>query len=242
MKRQIINSLLVALTAFVGIHTAQAENIGQGSIRVTLTAEDAANLQVRYQTEDGSVDQAITAEEVLKLSSFVVIDNGGDLKELQPALNSFHLERGSSIGFIMMGDDEDSLVRLNFQNAGITPELFLDFQWTPKFEILASAESKVEVLNQDDEVLHELGEDSLQILSSSGMEIRFVAPAPENDGDDQGGDNQDDGQQDNGNIDLGEQPASGGCSMVGTAGSAFNLSALLVLGSLAVAARRRSIR
>lgn len=240
MKRQTITSLLIAAAfAFGMANTARAEDIGSGSIRITVSAEQAANLKVRYHTENGSADQAVTAAEVLHLSSFNVLDNGNDLPELQPTQNAFNLYKDGNIGFIVTGDSEDEIVRLSLKEAGVSAELLLDFQWMPKFEILDLDAAKVEVLNADDEVLQEVGPDAVYLTSANGMAITFAVT---DDGIDDG---QDDGEDD-GNIDVGGdeldngQPASGGCSMTAaTAAGSMDLTAALAFGGMVLVARRR---
>jgi|GEM_PF-5479736 len=221
-------TLAAALIAASFTHaTAFAEAIGGGSIRVT-AAEPGTEIQIRYQTEQGTVTKFIAGTEVLHLSTFEIVDNGGLFPLLNPTQNTFNLYKDGSTGFVINGGSDD-LVRLSFEQAGTKEDLQLDFQWTPKLEILTGANDKVEVLDESDQLLHNVGEDALYLISNNGMAIRFVIPEVV----DQGG-----------NDEPADQPAppqaqaSGGCSMA--AGSAGTMSALgFLLPAVLVALRFR---
>src|SRR4029434_9932442 len=203
-------TLAAALIAAAFTHaTAFAEAIGGGSIRVTAAAP-GTEIKIRYTTEDGIVEKSIAGTEVLHLSRFTVDDQGGQFPLLSPASNQFSLYKSGTTDFIIMGGDED-LVRLSFEQAGTQEKLQLDFQWTPKLQILTADGDKVEVLDESDQLLHDVGEDALSLVSNNGMAIRFVIPAPDQGGDDLGNDP----------LPPAPSPASGGRR---TTGGGSNLS------------------
>jgi hypothetical protein len=229
-------TLTIAAAFIAAVFTqgkAYAETIGGGSIRVT-AAEPGAQIKIRYVTEQGTVEKSIAGTEVLHLSSFTIDDQGGPFPLLSPASNQFNLYKGETTDFIIMGGSND-LVRLSFEQAGIQEELQLDFQWTPKLQILTSAADKVEVLDESDQLLHDVGEEALFLTSGNGMAIRFVVPDAGQQGSNDSGNDQ--GPGDN-LAPSGE--ASGGCSMAsGSAGNFGSGLCLLLPGALAVGRRIR---
>lgn len=236
-NRTIITLIATVFTAAIFNTAARADDIGNGSIRVTLSAETAADLKVRYVTEGGTVEQSIAADEVLHLSSFSIEDNGDDFPALYPQANQFNVAKEGSTGYYFAGDNDDSMVRLSFEKAGLHEELLLDFQWTPKLEILTTDADKVEVLNDVDELLEEVLVDPVQITSNAGMAIRFVVEG--HDGDDQNPDNQPNPNEgDDGLDDAPEAGATGGCSMVNPVGASPMSGLLLVLPALLAVTRR----
>jgi hypothetical protein len=234
-KMKMLRLLIVAAAFFAAVCSQQeafADAIGGGSIRVT-AAEAGAEIKIRYRTEQGTVEKTVADTEVLHLSTFEVVDEGGQFPVLNPTANQFILYKDETTGFILTGGS-DVMVRLSFDEEGIQEELLLDFQWTPKLEILTSPADKVEVLDASDDLLNELGEDTLFLSSNNGMAIRFVVPEAE----DQGGTDSGDDQGPGGELVPADEAASGGCSMA--SGFAGNLGGgWLMFLPLALAAVRR---
>ena len=222
MKTKSFLTLVAALFAVAFISTtAFAEAIGGGSIRVTLSPENAANLKIRYYTTQGNVEKLLPVEEVLHLSTTSMTN-----------MNEFSLVKEETTGFIINGNPNDTIVQLSFEKEGTHEFLQLDYQWYPKLEILTSAE-KVEVLNENGDVLHEVGADPLQLTSSNGMAVRFVVS-----GADQGGDNQVPTDDNNDLAPAPQAEATGGCHMAaGVSGTLGN--AWLILLPVVFAAVRR---
>src|SRR4030095_1171613 len=169
---------------------------------------------------------SIAGTEVLHLSHFTIDDQGGQFPLLSPASNQFSLYKSGTTDFIIMGGDED-LVRLSFEQAGTQEELQLDFQWTPKLQILTSANDKVEVLDESDQLLHDVTDEALSLVSNNGMAIRFVIPAP---APDQGGDNP---------VPPASSPSSGGCAMTSGVSNLSNGVCFLLPALFAVVRRAR---
>ena len=208
---------LIIAVAFCAValftqQTAHAEAIGGGSIRIT-AAQPGTEIKIRYKTEQGTVEKSIAGTEVLRLSTFEIADQGGQFPLLNPTSNQFNLYKSGTTGFILTGGSDD-YVRISFDQAATQEKLQLDFQWTPKLEIVPSEGDKVEVLDESDQILHDVDENALFLTSDNGMAIRFVIPEVTN----QGGTDP---------LPPAPQGDSGGCSLA--AGAAGNLGSSLCL-------------
>ena len=232
MKRKSIMSLIIAVAAALTFQAvAHAEDIGNGSIRVTISAEDEDKLGIRYTTEDDQVQTGMKPSEVLHLNTFGI--NGWFLL---PSPNAFTMVKGGNTLVIgVQGDQDDDVVRLNFEQEGMQAELFLPSD----IEIGTLAANKVEILDENDQVVAEVTDELKDYTSVNGMSIHFVIGEEEA---------QDEEGDDEGNIDLGDnddldngdgQPAAGGCSLMTSASGSADLSALLAFSGLALAALRR---
>lgn len=228
MKRQITTLLLTVFTALTFCAGANAADaIGSGSVRVTVSSEDAIGL--RYTTEDNQVQTEVKPSEVLHLSTF---DINGQI--LLPSQNSFTMvKNGNNLVIGVLGEQDEKLTRLNFDNEGLQEELLLPSD----IEFGIANPTKVEILDENDQVVAEITDESKEYTSVNGMAIRFAIEA-------QLVPDEDDGNDPEGQEDLGvdPNPASGGCSMVSASGGSQFGSLILAAGLALTAARRLRIK
>lgn len=228
MKNKILASAASLFAAlFISASAFAVEAIGGGSIRITLTPENAANLKVKIYSEGEETEHSIPSDEVLRLSTTNLV--GVDA----PKDNEFILEKyKEATGFVVMGDSDETLVQLTSEKTGINMPLHLDFQWYPKLRILTAAE-KVEVLSESGEVLHELAaENPLSLSSAPGMAIRFTVLGADS------GDAQVPADNNEDFVPAPNSGATGGCSLAANAGPNLGNAWMAIL-PIAFAAVRR---
>ncbi|MCC6274056.1 MAG: hypothetical protein IT572_11385 [Deltaproteobacteria bacterium] len=168
---------LFLLPFALNLASAQAEDIGHGSLRVTLPESAAAQLKVRYENLQGLLEKDLGADETLKFNRYSVLQ---PQKILIPFPNQFTAYKtGGQLVLQFNGDALHNAVFLRFEKEGLQQQLALPSD----LEVEVSEAGLAEAVDENDQPLFEIGGDPVVIQSFAGMGIRFAVtldpPQPE---------------------------------------------------------------